>query len=161
VEVRGTDEEPVIGIVFRRDDEDGLFGLTYPVEPFDEDIPDLYIGVHLDEDLATRDFPAASRTILDRVTWLSWGLEQSGDSERSILGAIKISERKLEGAELLVALHEADRRSLLPPEAAELLQSMTAEGAATQTIIDEVYRVLHRIYGDEGTHQGDFTPPES
>ena len=68
VEVRGTDREPEIAVLFRWAGQDDLFGLRYEVPRRGE----VYISVYVAESLLADGIEAAVREPADGVTWLRW-----------------------------------------------------------------------------------------
>lgn len=68
VEVRGTDREPEIAVLFRWTGQDDLFGLRYEVPRRG----DVYISVYVAEHLLGDGIEAAIREPADGVTWLRW-----------------------------------------------------------------------------------------
>jgi len=68
VELRGTEREPEIAVLFRWAGEDELFGLKYGVPRRGE----AYISVYVAENLLADGIETAVREVADGVTWLSW-----------------------------------------------------------------------------------------
>jgi hypothetical protein len=83
VELRGSEDDPQVAVLFRWAGEDDLFGMSHHVfgetEEDDEDsadAPDAYISVYLEENLIASGYGLANaiREPADGVTWLRWPL---------------------------------------------------------------------------------------
>jgi hypothetical protein len=77
VRVGGSEEKPIVEVVFKWDGEDGVFGMRWPIGPCDpvvEEPHDRFISVYVEENLNAEGMGIqnAAREIVDGVIWLNW-----------------------------------------------------------------------------------------